>query len=277
MNNTDQIDYWNGDAGKRWVQYSDHLDAMMETIATTVIDTAKLEPGEHNLDIGCGAGILSLKAAAIANTQATGLDISEPLLALARQRAKSAGLNANFINADASTYRTEHPIDAVISRFGVMFFDDPTSAFANIRSNVRPGGRLTFSCWQSLKENEWVRAPLEVAKPFLNEPLQQPPPGAPGPGAFAEPDHVTAILENSGWADIQLTDLTTDLKMPGNTPAETAKFLIQLGPLSRAIVEQDIDLTPVQKALEEKLTTLANPDGTITMGAKIWIITATTP
>ena len=279
MNNTNQIEFWNGEAGQKWVTNSDLLDAMLAPFADAVMSAAALQAGESVMDIGCGGGALTLKAAqAVGSTfGALGVDISEPLIGLAQERAAKAGLPATFTVADASSHRTEQPLDAVISRFGVMFFSDPVQAFANIRRNLRAEGRMTFACWQSLAVNDWARAPLEAAMPFLKEPPTPPPPGAPGPFAFADKAHVTNILEQAGWLDIQIEGWTGEMTLPGNNATESAGHLMRLGPVGRMLAEQEIDLAPVEAALQGRMAEMAGDDGRIRMQAATWIVSAVAP
>src|SRR6188768_125250 len=168
--NTDCFDAWNGDSGQRLAEEADRRDRVLAPFAEVLLDAAGLSLGERVLDIGCGCGATTLAAARAVGRdgQAVGADLSAPMLGVARSRAERAGLpNAAFAVADAQTDdlaalgRDERrPYDLAISRFGVMFFDDPPAAFANIRAAVRPGGRLAFVCWGPLPHQEWLTVPL---------------------------------------------------------------------------------------------------------------------
>lgn len=273
MDNSDQIDFWNGENGEKWVENADLLDTMLAPFADAVLAAAALQPAEHVLDIGCGAGVLTLQAAtAVAPTgRATGVDVSQPLINLARQRAGNA---ADFHLQDASAFRPDQPADVIISRFGVMFFADPVSAFSSLQAAVKPGGRLAFACWQSLAENDWARAPLDVALPYLKEPPTPPPPGTPGPFAFADPSHVRDILSSAGWTDVDIADWRGKLTLPGNTPTDAARFALKLGPVSRLLQAQDTDLAPVETALQDRLEQNTDEDGRVALNAAAWIVTA---
>jgi len=279
VDNTNQIEYWNGEAGQKWVTNSDLLDAMLAPFADAVLSAAALQSGERVMDVGCGAGALTLKAAQKVGSSAgaLGVDISEPLIKLAQERASKAGLPASFTVTDASLYRTQPSLDAVISRFGVMFFGEPAQAFRNIRHNLRAEGRLTFACWQSLTVNDWARAPLEAAMPFLKEAPTPPPPGTPGPFAFADKTHVEGILEQAGWSGIQIENWTGEMTLPGNNAAESAGHLMRLGPVGRLLAAQEIDLAPVEEALQERMAEMAGDDGRIKMQAAAWIVSAVAP
>tara|TARA_R110000850_G_scaffold913_6_gene5497 strand:+ start:34890 stop:35729 length:840 start_codon:yes stop_codon:yes gene_type:complete len=276
MNNEDQVEYWNGPAGQKWVDQSDRLDAMLAPFADTVIAHAGLQPDEFVMDIGCGAGALTLRAAAEAGPQqgALGVDVSAPLISLARERALAAGAPARFELADASTYMASPAADCVISRFGVMFFDDPAAAFANIRQSVRQGGRLAFVCWQALTVNDWALAPLQAAMPFLKEAPAPADPTAPGPFAFQDKDRVARILSDAGWDNVMIDPVETAIVLPGDDAMSTAGFMMQLGPLSRLLETQGIDEAQVRDALIQRLQQHKAADGRVTMKSACWRVTA---
>jgi len=277
INNSDQVDYWNGEAGQKWVRQADRLDDLLAPFVGEITATASLIEGEHVLDIGCGSGALTLQAALQVGDQgrAAGIDVSKPLLTLARQRATEREAPAVFEESDAASYRSERPVDALISRFGVMFFDDPVAAFANLRDNLRPEGRMTFACWQSLGKNDWARAPLEAALPLLAEPPAQPSSGAPGPFAFADKDYVATILEDAGWKGISIQPWLGRVTIPGDTAAEAASFMLELGPAARLIAEAGADLSRVEDDLAGTLTAHTDQNGRVTMPAAAWIVSAT--
>jgi SAM-dependent methyltransferase len=145
--NEDQIKFWNETAGQNWTVLQERMDANLAAIGDAVLAFANAKPGEVVLDVGCGTGATSL-ALARAGAKVTGLDISRPMLDLARSRAIQAGLDISFIEADASAHAFQPEFDLVFSRFGVMFFDDPVGAFANLHKALKPGGRLAFVCWR---------------------------------------------------------------------------------------------------------------------------------
>lgn len=272
MDNEQQSDYWNGEAGQRWVTFSDRLDAMLGPFAELILNAANIKPDETVLDIGCGGGALSLIAAQAAQS-VLGVDISQPLIGLAQERAKEIP-SVTFRCEDAATISLDEKRDVVISRFGVMFFSDPVTAFVNIRNQVKPSGRMVFACWQSPMKNLWAKAPLEAAMPFFKEPPTQPEPHAPGPFAFADSEYLTDTLMDAGWKTVELTDWTGEIRLPGEDVEETAAFMTEMGPLSKIMKEQDLDEKRVQSALIEKLSKAANADGTVDMQGSVWIVKA---
>lgn len=276
MDNAEQIDYWNGKVGEKWVRHSERLDGLLAPFIDAVLANIDLQSGEQVLDIGCGGGALTLAAAKAvgATGSACGLDVSAPLLALARRRAEAMGVSATFDEVDAARFRADAPVDAMISRFGVMFFSYPVAAFTNLRASLKPGGRLCFVCWQGLSENAWARAPLAAALPLLPEPPPPPMPGAPGPFAFADKDRVVGMLRDAGWQEIEVAPWLGKLSLPGRTPAEVASFMVELGPVARLVAEAGVDLSAVESALTDALAPHAAPDGRVALPAAAWIVSA---
>lgn len=276
MNNDAMIEYWNGEAGQKWVDQSDRLDTMLAPFADKVLEAAAIRPGERALDIGCGAGALTLAATARSSGQAgsLGVDVSEPLLALARKRAADAGSPSRFEHADASLYEAQDKLDLMISRFGVMFFEEPSAAFANIRAQIRAGGRMAFMCWQGLPLNDWAFAPFQAALPLLKEAPPTPDPTAPGPFAFADKNRLTQLLSDAGWKDITIDSFEPRMALPGDDVESSAEFMLQLGPLSRLIAEQDLDPASIKQAVINRLSESVEADGRVAMQSASWLVCA---
>jgi SAM-dependent methyltransferase len=161
--NTAQIDYWNSSAGETWAQFQEPLDRQIEPLGLAAIDVLKPREGQHIIDIGCGCGqtTLSLASRVGVTGSVMGVDISKPMLEVASRRPKPApNLPVIFRQLDAQTDDLGRNLfDAAFSRFGVMFFSEPATGFANIRTSLKPRGRLVFVCWRALSENPWMEVP----------------------------------------------------------------------------------------------------------------------
>lgn len=273
MDNTAQIDSWNGPSGLKWARDADQLDQMLQPFAAAVLEAARPVAGEQVVDIGCGAGALSL-AAAMLGAQVTGVDVSVPLVEIARRRAAVKGPGTQFVVADASEWQPDQKTQLLISRFGVMFFADPVAAFANIRAGMSEDGRLAFACWRSLPENDWAMVPVLTALPFLKEPPKPSPPGAPGPFAFADSEYLHSVLTKSGWNNVKVTPWNGSIQLPGLTAEDTATFMMEIGPLSRTIADQGIDPGTVRQALIDKVRSLTGEAGATQLKAAAWIVEA---
>jgi SAM-dependent methyltransferase len=237
--NLDQAELWNDTAGRNWVEMQSVLDDVLAPFETLLIEHALNDGTRHLLDIGCGSGSTTLAAARRLGKggSSLGADISAPLIEAARKRALQEGLdNASFVQADAQTHAFEAGrFDAAISRFGVMFFDDPVAAFANIRRGMRSGGLLAFVAWRSPEENPFMTTAARAAAPYLPS-LPKPDPNGPGQFGFADPDRVRRILEASGWQgiDLQPIDVTESL-----SETNLSAYVTKMGPVTLAL--RDVD------------------------------------
>lgn len=254
--NSDQIEYWNTQAGPKWVAAQEHLDRMLAPISEALLERAAVSRGERVLDVGCGCGQTTL-ALAERGAEVTGIDISRPMLARARERAGDRP-GIDFREADAAHASFEPAYDLVFSRFGLMFFDAPKAAFANLRRALVPGGRLVFCCWQDFQDNPWVLVPLGAARPYLPEPEEEPDPRAPGPFALADVDYLHAILADAGFESVLIEPYYPTVHL-GDSLDEVMAFLQEIGPLSRALAELDERtrgqaLASVRGALEAHVT-----------------------
>jgi SAM-dependent methyltransferase len=276
--NAQQIQYWNEAAGQKWVALQAVIDDQIRPLGRFAMDRAALLPGAHVLDIGCGCGDTTIELArrVAPGGGATGIDISAVMLERARQAAREQHVAATFERADAQTHAfPAASVDVLYSRFGVMFFADPKAAFTNLRRALRPGGRLSFICWQSLPENPWMFVPLGAALQFLPPP-PLPAPDAPGPFAFADTGRVEGILSGAGFNDVQFQDVRQTLRIGGGAGLDqTVDFLLQMGPAAVALRESNDPtlMSRVSAAVRESLGPYVGDDG-IRMPSASWIVTA---
>jgi len=271
--NENQKEFWNGAGGEAWVTGQETLDAAMRPVTTVLLKAAGVRATDRVTDIGCGTGETTLavakKAAAV-----LGVDVSGPMLALAKSRADDQGLgNVQFEQRDAQTGDLQVDATLAMSRFGVMFFEDPIAAFANIRSQMAADGRLCFACWKSPRENEWVSLPMSVVRQHVQEDTP-PDPLAPGPFAFADDKRIKSILEQSGWQDINVAPTNFDMAW-GESAEDAAVGLIERGPLRRIFVgDPSISEETKQTIIKGIQDALPPSDGGIFLKGAIWIVTA---
>lgn len=274
--NADEIAFWNGRSGEKWVETQETQDRMLGPPGQAAIDAARVAAGEAVLDVGCGCGDSSIEIAS-RGADVLGVDVSDVMLARARQRAANdASLSAEFLSADAETHRFGPArFDLVFSRFGVMFFQHPDAALSNLNRALKPGGRLAFVCWRPLRENEWVRLPTEIASRHMKLPA---PAGidAPGPFAFADPERVHGILDRAGFASIDIAAHDVELPVGGDL-AQAVRHSMQMTPVAGPLAELDRETrAKVTEDFRAALAPYERPDG-VFVGSATWIVTATRP
>jgi SAM-dependent methyltransferase len=233
----EQMTLWNGPSGRAWVEAQELLDGMFQPFEDHLVEASRPHAGGSVLDVGCGTGSTTLAVARRLGGGATavGVDISAPMLAVARARAEKERLPARFIVADAQRHAfAPGSFDVVVSRFGVMFFDDAVQAFGNLRRAAKGGAELRFVAWRSPADNPFMTTAERAAAPLLpNLPMRRP---GPGQFAFADPSHVQGILRDSGWSEVDIEPVDVVCAFPAR---ELTRFLTRLGPLGLALKDAD--------------------------------------
>jgi SAM-dependent methyltransferase len=271
--NAEQAEDWNGASGREFIEQRERHQQMLGRLRARLLAAARIQDGENVLDIGCGCGDVTILAArATRSGYALGADFSRIQVAEARRLAAGAGVaNARFEVADAQV----HPFgtgvfDLALSSFGVMFFDDPAAAFANLRKALRDGGRLAFLCWRTRDENPVFTTGFAEAAAVLG--LRE----LPGPSAafsLAGTGRVRALLSGAGFGGIEFAEADEPMLIGGDvddvleyeraSPTAT-EILTGLSP------EQAAELT---RQVRDRLAAYASPDG-VTMPGAAWLVTA---
>src|SRR5689334_10046398 len=274
--NADQIAYWNGPGGQRWSDRQAAQDLLLAPVSEILIDLIAAKPGEHVLDVGCGCGGLSIGLAGqvAPDGSVLGIDISAPMLVRAREAAP-AGAPLAFVLADATVHPFEPAsFDLLVSRFGVMFFADPAASFTNLRSALKPSGRVVFACWREPKQNPWMMAPLQAVYRHVPKlPPQEP--DDPGPFAFASEERVTRILREAGFKDVVLEprELSLDIAIGKGIDA-AVQSAVEIGPASRALEGHPQEAREAaRQSVREILAPYQRGDHVALPGA-IWLVSA---
>lgn len=274
--NAQQAEYWNIQAGPKWVQYDAAMDHRLRPLTSELIERSCIRSDQHVLDIGCGGGSTTEELAHVvgATGKVLGLDISEPMLELARSRCARFS-HVEFENADAQVHSLPSDnFDLLFSRFGVMFFSDPAMAFTNLLKTLRPEGRLHFVCWAAADKNPWFNIPLSVAKRHLGAPEPNPP-RAPGPLAFSEPAYVEDILTRAGFREISIDSVETTMSSPD--PADQqAELYLKMGPAARLVAAKSPGAETIDALTSDLTRELRNYESTdgITLGATVHYVCA---
>ena len=268
---------WAGPSGQLWLANALRFEETLRPLGDALLDRAGLAPGESVIDVGCGAGSMSLQIAqrVAPGGSVTGLDISPELVAEATRRASAEkpGASIKFVLGDAAKANLPQA-DCLISRFGIMFFTDPYGAFAHLRTLIRAGGRLAIATWAPLKENPWMMEMRTVISHHFE--VKTPPPRTPGPFAFDEPAYMKDILTKAGFQQIDIAPWQTQMHVggPNSNPESAAGFLLKaLSIAQRALDAPEEVRTRVQAELIERLRPHLTPTG-VRMHASIFLVTA---
>jgi ubiquinone/menaquinone biosynthesis C-methylase UbiE len=274
--NAEQAASWDGRRGDHWVRYADRYDALIERLTPPLMRAAAVAASDRVVDVGCGCGSTTRMAARAALTGSVlGVDLSAAMLHEAERRTRAEGLgNVWFEHADVQVHAfAPAEFDVALSRFGVMFFEDPVAAFSNLACALRPGGRITFLCWQERDCNEWVTVPVSAALTVVSPPDPLPE-GAPGPFSLGKPERIRQVLEEAGFDDIGLSEVA-ELLYLGDDAADAIDFWQGSG-IARILLD-DVDAVTERRAIEavhEALRPHERPEG-IRLGSAAWLVSAT--
>ena len=241
----------------------------------TFLETDPIRRADRVLDIGCGCGQSTRDAARLAHEGSSlGVDLSSSMLDVARRRAIAEGLtNVDFRQADAQVYAFDPgTIDIAISRFGVMFFENRTLAFANIAAALRPGGRLAVLAWQDVRQNEWIMTVRETLAEGRDLPM--PPVGTPGPMALADQDDVRSLLSGAGFESVAFTSIEEPVWFGADADA-AYEFVGDIGIVKGLSDGLDPDAkAAAHQRLMAALRAHETPDG-VRFNSGAWLISAT--
>lgn len=273
--NVDQIEFWNGLSGGRWVRFQEQQDDMLRPLGHRAMAVGLPRAGERVLDLGCGCGDTTIDLAGkVAPTgSVVGVDVSAVMLARARERIAESDLDIAFIEDDAQIRAFPRgSFDLLFSRFGIMFFADPRAAFMNLRLALDTAGRVAFVCWRARNVNPWMMIPVQTAARHLPPP-QPSPPRAPGPFAFAERDYVLEIMRATGFRDIDIGAHDEPLPLGDNIESAVG-HAIRLGPMAQHVAAAPADVqSRVRDELHEALVPYLTDEG-VRVPSGSWLVTA---
>jgi SAM-dependent methyltransferase len=276
--NAQQIADWNGEQGRKWAELQLTLDVLVSPFGDAALRTAAPRLGERVIDVGCGCGDTSIALAQRVGAAGVvlGIDVSQPMLEVARSRA-AGWAQLSFVEADAAAAVLPGGVDLLYSRFGLMFFAEPTAAFTHLRGALRPGGRCVFVCWRTPRDNPWAMTPLLAARQVLGITPAPVDPHAPGPFAFADDVRLRGILVDAGFSGIDIRRFDAPVPL-GATPRAAAESTAQIGPVGRLVREVGVEHLPkILDAVERVLIPLAAPDGQVSLTGSTWVVSASNP
>ncbi len=276
-------DPWTGDRAARWVRLAEQLDQQLSPVSELLFDSAALQPGERVLDVGCGTGPTTRRAAELVGPAGavTGVDISDDMLRAAAAADVPAGAAPiEWLQADVSAWEpAEASYDIAMSRFGVMFFADPTAAFANMaRATQEGGGRLCVAVWAPRDDSEFFSVPLQATvatleglgiRPAVPEPDE-------GPFSLSDPELVDRLLVGTGWLAGQWWRHEVPIFVGGGLPpAEAAAGSLDIGPVRAVLLDVDEEARDAARdAIQAAYERYVDEHGRVVLGATVGIVTA---
>ncbi|MEU6857774.1 class I SAM-dependent methyltransferase [Glycomyces sp. NPDC046736] len=271
---------WAGGAAG-WVKNERIFDAVFAPVTERILAAAELGAGQRVLDVGCGTGTL-LKASVDAGAEVCGVDIAEGMAEAARRRVpESTVFVGDAQTVDLLEVLPGRPFDRVVSRFGVMFFDDSVAAFANLRRAAAAGAKLAFACWRTEEENPMFTVGNSLLYDRLDPKPAEPGPGEPGPSALADPERTARILSDAGWSSVAVEplDFVCDYGIDGSDGVEerlAGVLNTGVGRLAREQLVERVGEDGWNAAVEEVREALRarRVDGVFRVPGAVWIVTA---
>jgi SAM-dependent methyltransferase len=266
-----QKEIWDDLVGDAWVRNDSIIEEHGRPFGEAAMDRLGPLAGKAVLDVGCGTGGTTLELARRGARPVVGVDLSERMLAVAHERAFDG---VSFEAADVT--KLDGRFDAIFSRFGVMFFDDPVAAFTHLRGLTVPGGRLGFACWRDPFSNPWMSLAVMAAVPVLGPP-RLPGPDEPGPFSLADPARVRQVLDDAGWSDVTVEELTREAPHPaGDAEAVAAVVVAQAPPLAMGLADHPDRAASVVALVADAFRPLES-NGVVVVGGSVNVVSATAP
>lgn len=266
--------YWKQEGGHKWVDNIEATESSLQAFSEILLEEALVKAGESVLDVGCGGGINSIEIAKRVGPEGwvTGVDISGPILSVARTRGQGQS-NLEFVEGDAALMDfRDSDYDLVFSRFGVMFFSNPVAAFKNLRYSLKSTGRMVFLCWRSLENNPWMNLPAQAVSSIIPHEGPAPDPLAPGPFSLAQSDRIQEILTDAGIKILDVKEIDVTMKL--GPLSETVGYFLNMGPAAAALADATDEIkAAVAEVLSQSLKQFMS-DGVVNPPASAWIVIA---
>ena len=270
---TEMDEYWNEAGGRKWVDNLLRIEKTLEPIGSKMLEIMKEEADVKVLDVGCGGADLAAKIAIHLGqgSEVIASDISQHILDEAKR--KHSCDNLEFLQCDVEDYDFEpHLFDVVISRFGVMFFESPLSAFTNINRSMKKGGRLNLLVWEAFDENLWMKVPASAAFKVLERP-EPPKQGEPGPFSLCDSHAFSKILSAAGFDNITFDSNKLNLNL--GSLDEAVQLMTQLGPAAKPYGEAPSDLQIQARESMEAVLSQHESDSGVSLPSSFWLVRAT--
>ena len=275
--NDEQFEFWNEGIGQWWVDEDESMNERLSILTEELFLKSNIKKDDKVLDIGCGGGQTTFEVSEMVgeNGYVLGADISKILLDLAKSKYANTK-NLEFKLCDVQNYEfRENSFNKVISRFGVMFFENPIEAFKNIYDSLQEGGSLNFVCWTNVMENEFFTDPTNIIIRHLNKDFPEIT-RSPGPLAFSEEKYINEILSNSGFKNIKVEKVYS-LITTNDSPEKNGELLLSIGLGGRLLADANLSKKELSVIRDEmvEISQKRQKNGKITYKACLNYVSAT--
>jgi SAM-dependent methyltransferase len=269
---------WASARGDKWLAQLSGMEAMLGPVDEPLLRALRLDAPLRIAEIGSGGGgtALEILRRAVPGSVVHGFDISPGLVEVARRRVGPEPGSIAFHTADMATAAPPQnlPYDRLVSRFGIMFFDDAPAAFANLTRWLAPGGRFAFAAWGPPADNPWMTSVRDAAAEVIEVPT--PDPEAPNAFRYGEADKLLTLLAGAGFAELDVREWRGALPVGGGLPAaEAATFALaafaSFGELLAKAGGQALERA--HRSLTARFTLHQQQDGVVRMNARVHIVT----
>ena len=271
----ESAEHWDA-AAAGWERRQEGLREFGAPVSRWLVEAVHLQPGHRVLELAAGIGETGFLAAELVAPSGTLLstDQSEAMVAAARRRAQELGLTnvelkvmgAEWIDLPVAS------VDAVLCRWGYMLMTDPPAALLETRRVLKPGGRLALAVWDASEHNPWARVPgLLLVERGL---MPMPEPGTPGPFALGDRDRVQALLEEAGFANIEVDAVPVTQRHP-SFDSFWDTMLDMSANFHNAVMDRpEPEIAELREQLRERLAPYTAPDGTLTLPGRSLVAAA---
>lgn len=275
--NAEQAEFWTNLAAT-WIEIEERIEKSAQLPGRTAMDALAAAPGDSILDLGCGTGITTVELAARVGPAGSvlGVDISEGMLARARTREPSPDAGrVEFRCADVQTHDfAGEKFDGAFSRFGVMFYSEPVTAFANVRRSLKPGAKLAFACWQEVFANEWMLVPGMAVMSVTGSLPPMPQPGEPGPFSLSDQEHTRELLASAGFDQVEIAAHNDHVAVADDEIPEYAATSLRTGAAREGLKDANEATHERARAAVEHALRDKSEDGEVALARGFLVVTA---
>lgn len=268
---------WEADQGDKWLAQLNGLEAMLQEVDLPLLAALPFESITEPVrvaDIASGGGGTTFEVEKIIPEGSVihGFDISSVLVESANTRAKKQSSRVYFRTANLQTSSPPSTLyDYLVSRFGVMFFDQPSVAFSNIRQWLKPQGQFAFAIWGDPKQNPWMMALREVAGRYVDLPVVER--TDPGPFRYSDPEVLVQELKPAGFSNITIKEWRGSLALGGGLNAvEATDFALVMFSLAEPLKEAGGSVFEDAKQALTDMLKRSEKDGRVMMDAYVNIV-----